>query len=37
VFRGEVDTDRQGAGYERVRAFRECVMNGAESCVGYQG
>jgi hypothetical protein len=37
VFRGEGDTDRQGAGFERVRAFREGVMNGAESCVGYQG
>jgi predicted metalloprotease len=34
---GEGDTDRQGAGFERVRAFREGVMNGAESCVGYQG
>jgi predicted metalloprotease len=33
---GEGDTDRQGAGFERVRAFREGVMNGAESCVGYQ-
>lgn len=37
VFRGEGDTERQGAGFERVRAYREGVMNGAESCVGYQG
>jgi hypothetical protein len=26
VFRGEGDTERQGAGSERVRAFREGVM-----------
>jgi predicted metalloprotease len=37
VFRGEGDTERQGAGFERVRAFREGVMNGAESCLGYLG
>jgi len=37
VFRGEGDTERQGAGFERVRAFREGVMNGAESCLQYQG
>jgi predicted metalloprotease len=37
VFRGEGDTERQGAGFERVRAFREGVMNGAESCLEYQG
>jgi hypothetical protein len=37
VFRGEGDTERQGAGFVRVRAFREGVMNGAESCLDYQG
>ena len=36
VFRGEGDTERQGAGFERVRAFSEGVMNGAESCLDYQ-
>ena len=33
VFRGEGDVERQGAGFERVRAFREGVINGAESCL----
>jgi hypothetical protein len=37
VFRGEGDVERQGAGFERVRAFREGVINGAESCLQYQG
>ncbi|OBK74039.1 hypothetical protein [Mycobacterium sp. 1274761.0] len=37
VFRGEGDTEQQGAGFVRVRAFREGVMNGAQSCVTYQG
>jgi predicted metalloprotease len=37
VFRGEGDTERQGAGFARVRAFREGVMNGAQSCLQYQG
>lgn len=37
VFRGEGDTERQGAGFARVRAFREGVMEGAESCLEYQG
>ncbi|MFY9917685.1 MAG: neutral zinc metallopeptidase [Mycobacterium sp.] len=36
VFRGEGDTERQGAGFERVRAFREGVMDGAEACLDYQ-
>lgn len=36
VFRGEGDVDRQGAGYARVRAFREGVINGAEPCLQYQ-
>jgi predicted metalloprotease len=36
VFRGEGDADRQGAGFVRVRAFREGVLNGAERCVDYQ-
>jgi hypothetical protein len=36
VFRGEGDTERQGAGFTRVRAFREGVMNGAEACLDYQ-
>jgi predicted metalloprotease len=37
VFRGEGDTQRQGAGFDRVRAFREGVMNGAQACLNYQG
>lgn len=36
VFRGDGDADRQGAGFDRVRAFREGVINGAESCLDYQ-
>ncbi len=36
VFRGEGDTERQGAGFARVRAFREGVMGGAEACLNYQ-
>ncbi|MDX1874631.1 hypothetical protein SBI67_21135 [Mycolicibacterium sp. 120266] len=36
VFRGADDADRQGAGFDRVRAFREGVINGAEACVGYE-
>ncbi|MCV7434707.1 neutral zinc metallopeptidase [Mycolicibacterium bacteremicum] len=36
VFRGDGDSDRQGAGFDRVRAFREGVINGAESCLDYQ-
>ena len=37
LFRGEGDVERQGAGFERVRAFREGVINGAEACLDYQG
>ena len=37
VFRGDGDVERQGAGFERVRAFREGVIIGAESCLQYQG
>ncbi len=36
VFRGEGDTERQRAGFERVRAFREGVMEGAAACLDYQ-
>lgn len=36
VFRGDGDADRQGAGFDRVRAFREGVINGAESCLEYE-
>lgn len=36
VFRGGGDTDRQGAGFARVRAFREGVINGVQPCVDYQ-
>jgi hypothetical protein len=35
VFRGEGDTERQGAGFERVRAFREGVIDGAQACLDY--
>jgi predicted metalloprotease len=33
VFRGTDDATRQGAGYERVRHFRDGVINGAGSCL----
>jgi predicted metalloprotease len=36
VFRGEGDVERQGAGWARVKAFREGVINGAEACLNYQ-
>lgn len=36
VFRGEGDTERQGAGFARVRPFREGVMDGAEARLDYQ-
>ncbi len=36
VFRGSGDADRQGAGFHRVRAFREGVINGAQSCMEYK-
>jgi predicted metalloprotease len=36
VFRGDGDLERQGAGWARVEAYREGVINGAESCLKYQ-
>ena len=36
LFRGDGDVDRQGAGFDRVRAFREGVINGAPPCLEYQ-
>ena len=36
VFRGEGDVERQGVGWNRVKAFREGVINGAEACLNYQ-
>ncbi|MEV7397742.1 neutral zinc metallopeptidase [Aeromicrobium sp. NPDC092404] len=37
VFRGDGDVDRQGAGYGRVQAFREGVLEGVAPCVTYKG
>jgi predicted metalloprotease len=37
VFRGEGDMERQGAGYGRVKAFREGVIEGAKACLDYGG
>jgi predicted metalloprotease len=36
VFRGEGDVERQGAGWARVKAFREGVINGAQACLTYE-
>ena len=36
LFRGEGDVDRQGAGFDRTRAFRAGVVDGAEGCLSYQ-
>ena len=36
VLRGEGDVERQGAGWARIKAFREDVINGAESCLKYE-
>jgi predicted metalloprotease len=36
VFRGDGDVERQGAGWARVKAFREGVINGAQACLNYQ-
>jgi predicted metalloprotease len=36
VFRGEGDVERQGAGWARVKAFREGVINGADPCLDYE-
>jgi hypothetical protein len=33
VFRGDGDVERQGAGFERVRHYRNGVLNGAGSCL----
>ena len=33
VFRGDGDVERQGAGFERIRHYRNGVLNGAEACV----
>ncbi|HEY5151527.1 MAG TPA: neutral zinc metallopeptidase [Mycobacterium sp.] len=33
VFRGDGDVDRQGAGFERIRHYRDGVINGAGSCL----
>jgi predicted metalloprotease len=36
VFRGDGDVERQGAGWARVKAFRQGVIDGAVSCVNYE-
>jgi predicted metalloprotease len=36
LFRGEGDVDRQGAGFDRTRAFRAGVVDGPEGCLSYQ-
>jgi predicted metalloprotease len=36
IYRGDGDVERQGAGYNRVRAFREGVIDGAQPCVTLQ-
>ena len=36
VFRGGGDVARQGAGFDRVRAFRAGVLDGAPGCLDYQ-
>ncbi|MCV7155443.1 neutral zinc metallopeptidase [Mycolicibacterium pyrenivorans] len=36
VFCGDGDVERQGAGYARVRAFREGVMNGVDPCLSLE-
>lgn len=33
VFRGQGDVDRQGSGFDRVRHYRDGVINGAEACL----
>ena len=35
LFRGAGDVDRQGAGFDRTRAFRAGVLDGAQSCLSY--
>ncbi|MDT5401367.1 MAG: hypothetical protein QOK33_4598, partial [Mycobacterium sp.] len=36
LFRGDGDVNRQGAGFDRTRAFREGVINGAQPCLEYR-
>lgn len=36
VFRGSGDAERQGNGFDLVRAFREGVIDGAQPCLKYQ-
>ncbi len=36
VFRGEGDVERQGAGWARVKAFRQGVIDGAQTCLDYE-
>jgi predicted metalloprotease len=36
LFRGEGDVDRQGAGFDRTRAFRAGVIDGAQGCLSYE-
>ncbi len=36
VFRGAGDVERQGGGWARVRAFREGVIDGAQSCLDFK-
>jgi predicted metalloprotease len=36
LFRGAGDVERQGAGFDRTRAFREGVINGAQPCLEYE-
>jgi len=36
LFRGGGDVERQGAGFDRTRAFREGVINGAQPCLEYE-
>jgi predicted metalloprotease len=36
LFRGDGDVARQGAGFDRTRAFRTGVVDGAEKCLSYK-
>ncbi|KAA0100058.1 peptidase [Mycolicibacterium sp. P1-18] len=36
LFRGGGDVERQGAGFDRTRAYREGVIDGAQACLSYQ-
>lgn len=35
LFRGEGDVNRQGAGFDRTRAFRAGVIDGAQGCLSF--